>query len=83
MKSITIHKIDEEMYKKIKTQAKVSGLSLNKTIKILLEKSLGIKKENHKEENFREFMNLLSPEDAEKFYERTQDLRLVDERDWK
>lgn len=82
MKSITIHKIDEEMYKKIKTQAKVSGLSLNKTIKILLEKSLGITKSPTSENNFSEFLNLLSKEDAEEFYKRTEDLRNIDERDW-
>ena len=46
MKSITIHGLDGKLYERIKEKAKRQGLSLNRTIKNLLEKSLGIKNHN-------------------------------------
>jgi predicted DNA binding CopG/RHH family protein len=43
MKSITIHGIDEPLAKLIKSKAKQEGLSINQTIKNILESSLGVK----------------------------------------
>ena len=43
MKSITIHGIDEPLEKLIKSRAREEGLSINKTLKKLLEQSLGVK----------------------------------------
>ena len=37
MKSITIHGLDDEMDEQIRNRAGAAGLSLNKTIKLLLQ----------------------------------------------
>ena len=42
MKSITIHNLDEYLITLIREKAKEEGLSINKTIKILLKKALGL-----------------------------------------
>ncbi|MGB5615690.1 MAG: hypothetical protein WBM78_02535, partial [Desulfobacterales bacterium] len=47
MKSITIHGIDEPLVKLIKSKAKQEGLSINKTIKKILESSLGVKPKDY------------------------------------
>ena len=43
MKSITIHNIDEPLAELIKSRARSEGMSINKTVKKLLEESLGVK----------------------------------------
>ena len=43
MKSITIHGVDEPLSELIKSKAQSEGLSINKTIKKILESSLGVK----------------------------------------
>ena len=43
MKSITIHGVDKQLTDLIKSKAESEGLSINKTIKKLLETSLGVK----------------------------------------
>jgi predicted DNA binding CopG/RHH family protein len=47
MKSITIHGIDEPLAKLIKSKAKQKGLSINQTIKNILESSLGVKPKDY------------------------------------
>jgi hypothetical protein len=84
MKSITIHGIDKQLERLIKSKAESEGLSVNKTVKKLLETSLGVKpkiiRENLKE--FEEFCGLWTREDLDEFEEKTEDLRRVDQRDW-
>ncbi len=75
MKSITIHGLDESLYKRIRERAARSGLSLNKTIKKLLEKSLGInrgKRETHRED-FLDFFGTWSEEDLAEFNKSVSD----------
>jgi hypothetical protein len=43
MKSITIHGVDEPLAELIKSKAKSEGLSVNQTIKNILEAALGVK----------------------------------------
>lgn len=42
MKAITLHKIDEELYKALVLEAKSKGWSLNVTAKKLLSEAVGI-----------------------------------------
>ena len=42
MKSITIHGLDHELDEKIRSKARAEGLSLNRTIKLLLREALGL-----------------------------------------
>jgi plasmid stability protein len=84
MKSITIHGIDKETEKLIKKRAKSEGKSVNKTVKALLAKALGIDKD--KQDNKEEFMDLhgIWTEDDEKsFFEAIKDLEHIHPEDWK
>jgi hypothetical protein len=84
MKSITIHGIDEEIEKMIKKRAKSEGTSVNKVVKGLLAKALGVDKD--KKDNREEFLDLfgLWTEDMEKrFFEAIEDLERVFPEDWK
>jgi hypothetical protein len=84
MKSITIHGMDTKLYERIKEKAERQGLSLNKTIKKLLEKSLGIKEKqtNDRKKDFMEFCGVWSQSDADTFSETIEDLGKIDPKDW-
>ena len=83
MKSITIHGLDDVMDGLIREKAEKEGLSLNKTMKKLLRKSLGINEqgEDHRED-FVEFLGQWSGSDLEEFNEQTKDLNEVNVGDW-
>lgn len=85
MKSITIHSLDDELDKEIRERAKNQGTSLNKTIKRLLEKALGLKstkEPNHKDE-FMDLFGIWSEEDYLEFFKSTEDFNIADPKDWK
>lgn len=84
MKSITIHGIDEPLEKLIKSKARSEGLSVNKTVKKLLEISLGVKpagNDMHKGD-FYEFCGIWKDEDLAEFEDYTKDLRQIQPEDW-
>lgn len=84
MKSITIHGIDTETEKLIKKRAKSEGKSVNKIVKGLLAKALGIDKDKH--DNREEFLDLFGiwTEDEEKrFFAGIKDLEQIHSEDWK
>ncbi|MHC4873091.1 MAG: hypothetical protein ACYTFY_14710 [Planctomycetota bacterium] len=84
MKSITIHGLDSQTAKMIQDRAENENLSLNKTIKKLLEEALGIKPKdsgNHADE-FAEFYGSWDEKDVEEFNKATADLRKIDKEDW-
>jgi hypothetical protein len=84
MKSITIHGIDEPLAELIKSKAQSEGLSMNKTIKKLLEESLGVKL-RHKGINrgdFDEFCGMWSESELIEFEKKTKDLRKVNHENW-
>ena len=84
MKSITIHGLDHQLDKLIRKRAKKHGISLNKTIKNLLEESLGIKKlpDYDHSEDFMDMFGTWSEEDNKKFDKSISDLEKIDEKDW-
>ncbi len=84
MKSMTIHGIDPQLEELIKSRAKSEGLSINKTIKKLLETSLGVKPQPSRKnlDEFKEFSGVWSKEDLKVFEEKTAGLRSVDKEDW-
>ena len=84
MKSITIHGIDEQLANLIKSKAESEGLSINKTVKKLLEVSLGVKPQIDKKnlDDFKEFCGIWTQSDLNEFEEKTADLRKIDDRDW-
>jgi len=85
MKSITIHGIDDALATLIKDRAHSEGVSVNKTIKRLLERALGVKPSGSPDARarFEEFVGTWSSADLEEFERATSDLRKIDEGDWK
>jgi hypothetical protein len=84
MKSITIHGLDSQLDKMIRKRAKREGKSLNKTIKELLEQSLGIR-HGQNTDNREDFMDLFGKWNAteKKEFENTlKDFEKIDARDW-
>jgi hypothetical protein len=84
MKSITIHGIDEPLVKLIKSRAKEEGLSINQTIKNILEAALGVKPRDYLDniDRFEEFCGIWSKKELSEFEKKTKMLRRVDPEDW-
>jgi hypothetical protein len=85
MKSITIHGLDEPLWKMIKAKSKYEGLSMNRTIKKILETAFGIKPKisQEREKEFKEFCGIWSKADASEFKKAVKDFEIVNKEDWK
>jgi len=85
MKSITIHGIDDPLAELIKSRAQSEGLSINKTVKKLLEESLGVRPRANSINriDFEEFCGIWSDSELTEFEEKTKDLRSINDEDWK
>jgi len=70
MKSITIHGIDQPLADLIQSKARDEGLSVNKTVKKLLEEALGVKSrpKNSNRDHFEEFYGIWSKADQTEFF---------------
>jgi len=84
MKSITLHKIDGPLFELIKSKARSEGLSINKTVKRILEESLGVRPKpgGAFRNDFEEFCGIWSDMELAEFDERTSDLKKIDPEDW-
>lgn len=84
MKSISIHKIEEQLMNKIHQRATEKGLSLNKTIKFLLREALGLEQPSlvERRQSFEQFCGLWSEKDHEEFEQRTLEFSRIDQEDW-
>jgi hypothetical protein len=84
MKSITVHSIDKETEKLINARAKSAGTSVNKTMKELLAKALGMDKgtNNHRDE-FLDLFGVWTGADEKQFREAVKELEVVHPEDWK
>ena len=76
MKSITIHGIDNPLAELIKSKAQSQGLSVNKTVKKILEEALGVKPQviAKRRMDFEEFSGIWSDLELAEFEEKTKDL---------
>jgi predicted CopG family antitoxin len=84
MKSITIHGVGEDVDKLIKKRAKTEARSVNKVVKELIERSLGLdprRKDNR--EDFADLCGVWSKEEAAGFLEAVGDLERIDKDDWR
>ena len=84
MKSITIHGIDQPLAELIKAKAQAEGLSINKTVKKLLEEALGVKprpKDSNRDQ-FEEFNGIWSKSDLSEFDQKTEAFKRIDPGDW-
>ncbi len=84
MKSISIHGLDDTLEVMIKEKALKQGLSINKTIKKLLEEALGIrpKDSSMKEQAFSDLFGIWNQDDLNDFQESISDFDQIDEKDW-
>ena len=85
MKSITIHKIDEDINKKLNELARNKKMSLNKTVKYLLRKALNLES-NSKEfrkKKLSEFLGVWNKNDLNTFKKATAEFEKISEEDWK
>lgn len=85
MKSISIHGLDDQLNQKIIEQARRKGLSLNKTIKALLEEALGLNTDSARDhrDDFIEFLGVWRNEDVREFELAIKDFQKIDPEDWK
>jgi hypothetical protein len=85
MKSITIHDLDKQLDLMIRKRARKDGKSLNKTIKNILEESLGIKKMQgaSKRDEFMDLFGVWNKQDFNEFEKSVKDFAKIDKEDWK
>ena len=85
MKSITIHGLDEPLWKMIKSKSKSEGVSMNRIIKKILETAFGIKPKTsrEREKEFKEFCGVWSETDISEFNKAAKDFETVNKEDWK
>ncbi|MCK5152867.1 MAG: hypothetical protein KAQ93_00790 [Spirochaetales bacterium] len=85
MKSITIHGIDDITSQQLQIVAEKLGLSLNKTIKRIIQEALGIKPAeiSSRRSDFEEFCGIWSEEDLQEFTETVKPLRQINPEEWK
>ncbi|MCP4137352.1 MAG: hypothetical protein GY754_40670 [bacterium] len=82
--SITIHNLEESLNLMIRKRAENLGISLSKTIKMLLRQALGLDP-NGPNDHRRDFMDIVgawTEEDEKEFLEKTRDLGEVHPGDW-
>lgn len=83
MKSISIHGVDEETEKLIKKRAKTEGTSVNKVVKALLAKALGLNRDNtDNREEFMDLSGIWTEDDEKQFFEAIKDLEQIHPEDW-
>jgi hypothetical protein len=77
--------MDESTEALIEEKARKEGLSLNKTVKMLLRKALGLEEQHNGDQkaDFAEFSGIWSKTDERELEKKTKDLRKVDPRDWR
>ena len=83
MKSISIHGIDEEIEKRIGERAKSEGKSVNKIVKELIAKALGLgDKPPDNRAMFEDLSGIWTEEEEQEFLASIADLEKTDEKDW-
>lgn len=83
MKSITIHKIDDETEQKLLELANKEGISLNRLVKRVLRESLGLDKiSRNNKSDFADFLGVWSDSDVEEFQQNIAPLKEIHNEDW-
>ena len=84
MSTLTIHALETDVEKRIRTKARRERKSLNQTLKELLAASVGVglsPAADHRAD-FAEFCGIWTPKDASEFAAATADLETVEKDDW-
>jgi len=81
MKSITLHGIDDVLYKKMGEKSKEFRQSQNKTVKKLLENSISINESQNKRQEFSSLFGKWTMKEKEEFDKRIEDIQTINESD--
>jgi hypothetical protein len=81
VKSITIHGIDSDLETKISEKSAEYGLSRNRTVKKLLQKTLQPDQKTSRREMFSDLFGKWSPTEKSAFEKRISDFEVIDESD--
>lgn len=82
MKSMTIHKLDEILYKRLREMAEEEGLSLNKLVKRILRKSLGLDPTPPKKIDLSFLSDSMSDAEIKAFDRAVKVFDQIDEDEW-
>jgi hypothetical protein len=82
MKSMTIHGIDGELEKKLAERSKQSGLSRNRFVKFILQKTLLSDRKTARREMFSDLFGKWTENEKKDFEERIKELNRIDASDW-
>ena len=85
MKSITIHGLEDDLDGKIRSKAKAEGLSLNKTIKMIMRSALGLDaRPGGRREDFIDLFGIWEASELQAFSDVTnEEFGRIDVEDWK
>ena len=83
MTSITIHKIDGDLDRRLTEEAKRRGTSKNSLVKELLARSLGLPVKGKLSDGYSEFCGLWTAEERAEFEARQTENSKSDPEEWK
>ena len=83
MKSITIHDIDNDLFRRISEKSKKYGLSQNRTVKFILQNTLLADKKAARREMFSDLFGKWTKTEKKEFDRSVKELEEVNESDWK
>ncbi len=83
MKTISVHGLDDEIGKKIGDRARAEGKSVNRIVKELISKSLGLgDKPPDNRAMFEDLSGVWTESQEQEFLDSIADLETADEEDW-
>ncbi len=82
MSTITLHNLDSDLDQRLRNLAEEQGTSLNRLIQTILKSSLGLAGTRTPAQDFSEFLNTWTPEEAVEFEQATAELSIVEEDEW-
>ena len=84
MKSITIHKLDDDLAGELELKARREGVSINRLVKGLLRASLGLDKPASidRRADFEDLFGGWSEEEEQRFKRRLEDLERIAPDEW-
>ena len=84
MKSITIHKLDDQVSRLLEERAKRQNMSLNQVIKGILRSALGLNEQTlpDYQGEFEDLFGTWSDEEAAAFEARVAELDVIDASEW-
>jgi hypothetical protein len=82
MASITLHKLDPELERCLREQARSLNMSLNRTAQKLLKEALGVSRSGTKKNDFSALAGTWTREEAAEFEDAVADFAKIDEEMW-